>query len=403
LIRVLLPAALLGFVAASAWSLRLGYAELTVRRGTVPSIEKAIGMVPQADYYARLALLQSGVDDAGALRSLEHAVALNPSEGDLWIDLGLRYEAAGDLTRAEHCLLRAADEDRLYLPRWTLANYYFRRGDLTKFWTWARASAAMAPADALPLFRLCGQAAEDGRLMERLKIARPDLQASYLGYLMSLNRNDLIALPAAGLLETARESDVPILVAACDRLLEARQAPEAVRIWKGLVDSRKIPVSRGEPNGGSILTNGDFTTQPVSHGVDWRLTNLDGVSVASEESGGIRFTFSGREPEQCEPLMQLAPVAAGTDYEMQVRYRTSAIPAGTGLRWRIAGMDGAVLAQSNSLSSETEGAERVSFRTPPGCSLIRVSLSYERAPGTTRIEGFLVLENVGLAEKRRRS
>jgi len=88
-------------------------------------------------------------------------------------------EADGKADRAEQCLLRAAEADRQYLPRWTLANFYFRHKDTEKFWAWAKSSAEMVYGEAAsPLFRLCGQVAEDGDLIDRIGMARTEVRAS---------------------------------------------------------------------------------------------------------------------------------------------------------------------------------------------------------------------------------
>ena len=50
---------------------------------------------------------------------------------------------------------------------------------------------------------------------------------------------------------------------------------------------------------------------------------------------GLRLTFSGREPEACEPLVQLVPLRWRTCHmSLQFRYRTREIPSGAGLGWR---------------------------------------------------------------------
>ncbi len=107
-----------------------------------------------------------------ALAALRRAVALNPSDGRAWIEMGLRLEATGDLGAAEQALLRAAQEDLTYLPRWTLMNYYYRRNDVDRFWFWAKAAVPMIYGDPLPLFHLCGRVGEDGGLIDRLAITR---------------------------------------------------------------------------------------------------------------------------------------------------------------------------------------------------------------------------------------
>jgi hypothetical protein len=388
-----------GFAAAGVWSVRLGWADYWFRRETLAGTQKALAITPgQAAYYYRLALLSSDDHPATAVEALKRAVALNPSDAQSWIDLGLLYEAGGDTARAEQCLVRAVEEDAQYLPKWTLANFYFRRNDPPRFWFWAKRAAAMAYGDPLPLFRLCGQMEEDGKLIDRLAIRNPSVRASYVSYLVGQDRIDLVGPPSQRVLEGNRQDDTPLLLAVCDRLLDRSRVDEALDIWNRLAATHRIPFGARSSTTPSLLVNGAFTVAPTSQGFDWRLPEVDGVSAASEESpGGLRLTFSGRQPERCEVLVQYVPVQEIRKYKLTFRYRTSGIAAGTGLAWRIADTNGGNgLAEGRDLSAEEEIHDQVSFDTPPGCRLVRISLLYQRSLGTTRIAGFIVLRSIAL-------
>jgi hypothetical protein len=390
-------AALAGLAAGAALSVRIGWADYLAREQTVEGTEKAIRLTPdQSDYYARLARLTADDAPARSTDALRRAVALNPADAQSWIELGLRAETAGDQRTAEQYLLRAAEEDRQHLPRWTLANYYFRRNDAPRFWAWAKAAATMAYGDAWPLFRLCGEVAEDGKLIDRLDIRSADLRASYVSYLLSRGRSELIGPAARSVLESGRELDVPVLMAACDRLLAAKTTAGAVEIWNALAAERRIPLAPLDPARGLSLTNGDFSVAPGSLGFDWRLPETQGITAAMEENpAGLRVSFLGEQPESCEALTQLLPVLENTDYEFRFTYRTSGISPGTGLGWRITDASGVrTIAEPESLSSEEETPRSVRFRTPKGCDLIRLALAYRRVLGTTRIEGSIVLRNL---------
>ena len=164
-------AAATGLIAASIWSIRVGAADYRMRQETVGSAHAAIALTPdQSECYARLAWLASGSDPRTAKAALLHAVAVNPWDTRSRIELGLLAEAEGDSTTSERYLLQAAETDHLFLPRWTLANYYFRRGDTAQFWRWAKEAADRVYGDAQPVFRLCGRVAEDGKLIDRLQI-----------------------------------------------------------------------------------------------------------------------------------------------------------------------------------------------------------------------------------------
>jgi len=392
-------AALAGLAAAAAFSLRAGWADYQIRQETVGGTLKAIALMPdQAEYYARLAWLVTDDNPRTAKAALRRAVALNPWDARSWIELGLQAEAEGDDTTAQQGLLRAAEADKKFLPRWTLANYYFRHDDVAMFWFWAKQAAAMVYGDALPMFRLCGKVSEDGKLIDRLEIRNPEVRAGYLSYLLDQNRLDLIGPAVHRLLEENREADVPLLLTACERLLGARRVDEAVETWNRLAQAGRVPFRTPAGEGEQLLANGSFAAPPASLGFDWRLPAVEGISVSREESPlGLRLTFSGREPEDCEALVQLVPLRAKTPYQLSFVFRTHGIRRGAGLGWRIAdAFGGKVLQEGQSLASEAEALAHLSFETTAECRLVGLSLKYRRTPGTTRMEGFLVLRNVAL-------
>jgi len=380
--------ALVGLAVAANLSIRMALADYQMRRGTAERMNAAIALAPDnAEYSARLAFLLTDEDPPRASDAVRRAIQLNPWDSASWIDLGLRAEAEGDEPRAQQCLLRAAEVDRKFLPRWTLANYYLRHNDAARVWVWAKDAAAMVYGDARPLFRLCGRLQEDGKLIERLEIRDPDVWGEYLGYLVDQNRLDLIGPAVERLLRENRVADRPLLLAVCDRLLEAGRPGEAKEIWERLRPGAK---------GTQLLTNGDFGSPPSSRGLDWRLGSMEGVSVSQEEHG-VRVTFSGREPEECEALTQLVPLTGNTRFELQFGYRTAGIVSGAALGWRITdATSGAVLRDGPSLASDADVEERLDFTTPRECRLVRLALRYHRMPGTTLTEGFLNLRGAQL-------
>jgi hypothetical protein len=387
-----------GFGFAGAWSVRLAWADYWFQKETPEATRKAIALMPEESAYSvRLALLTGDDDPAGSVVALRRAVALNPSDSRAWIELGLRLEAMGDLSASEQTLLRAADVDKTYLPRWTLMNYYFRRNDADRFWPWAKAAVPMIYGDPRPLFHLCGKVTEDGSLLDRLEIRNPQIQAGYLYYLLDEGRADLAGPSSRRLLDGHRGADVPLLLEVCDRLIEAGRADDAVAIWDGMARPGRLsrpPLGEVQP----ILTNGDFAVSPTGHGFDWRLPSLEGISAAREEGrGGLRLTFSGMQPEEAEPLIQFVSVRQNTAYELKFAYQTSQIGPGSGLSWQITDASHRRdLKKGGDLASDERVNRQLAFQTPPGCQMVRLSLVYQRRPGTTRIMGYLVLRDVSI-------
>jgi hypothetical protein len=187
---------------------------------------------------------------------------------------------------------------------------------------------------------------------------------------------------------------------ACDRLIDAKLVDEALAVWNGLAKAREIPYAPLAPDAEKILTNDSFLPTPALQGFSWRLSTVEGVGASREENpSGLRLTFSGWQPENCEPLFRVLPVRENTAYEFTALYRTAGIQPGTGLGWRVTDMDGgSIMGPPESLASEEGAQARIRFVTPSGCRLARIALAYRRALGTTRIEGSLVLREAGLQQ-----
>ena len=153
---------------------------------------------------------------------LRIAVSLNPRLSDAWIYLGLEAEADRNLSAAEDDLLHAARVDRQYLPAWTLANFYFRRGDPERFWPWARRAASLTFDDYRPLLRLAGVfESSPQEVAGRLGSDAPLLRA-YLDLLIAAQRLDA-AQPIARLLAARHDpSDRARLADFADRVSRAQ-------------------------------------------------------------------------------------------------------------------------------------------------------------------------------------
>jgi tetratricopeptide (TPR) repeat protein len=390
------------FTFMGVWTVRLALADYRFRQETLSGTTAALVLEPDnAAYFVRLAAIIQESNPAGSVRALQRAIALNASDSQSWIELGLRAEAAGDLAGAESSLLRAASVDAEYYPRWSLVNYYFRHGNVEKFWFWARKATEMAYGDPAPLFTLCWNVASDGAFIEqRLDIRKADVEADYLTYLTSQNRVEPMTQAATRLLAWNREGDVPVLLAACERLIADDRPDQAIRIWNKLAELHRILYGALAPGLGTSLTDGDFAILPTSRGFDWQLPSTGGITaLLDERSAGLWISFSGRQLENCDALAQFLPVVEDSNYELRFLYRTSGIASGTGLGWRITSLnESRVFAQGESLASDSEKESRLRFRTPTGSGMVRLALTYHRTLGTTRIEGSIVLRRLRLTQ-----
>ena len=368
----------------SSW--KLAQADYLFGLNTEESVRAAIRLEPDAwKYYMRLALF----DDAHAQQLLETAIKLDPYNAQADIELGLRLEAASDYARAETLLLNAFAVDHTFLPRWTLANFYFRRNNLPAFWIWARNAAEM-PSDSIgPVFELCWHVSPDPNVIEaKILNNDPELIRQYLSFLLNKNQ-----LPAATEVATRlvhagnHETDAPQMYLVIDRLIATRQGDAAKGLWNVLIEKHWVVADTGAPN------NPKFAREPLPVQFDWALASNNGLHSWPGPSG-LETEFSGEQPENCTIAEQTELLAPG-NYALVSSYRTEEISPDTGLRWQIfaVGSD-KVLAESHDLSSEALNRAEVAFSISTETSLIDLRLAYQRTLGTPRISGTLVIPSV---------
>lgn len=373
---------------AAYWTLRLAYADRLFRTGLSVSVAWARELAPgNATYF-------TAADDSDSPPVLEAAVALHPYYAHGWIELGLSAELAGDTARAERLLLEAARVDQTYEPRWTLANFYYRRGDREGLWRWAKKALVIAYQDQTPLFLLCWRMSSDpAEILSRAIPPQPRFLAQYLSFL--IQRENLDAAEAAGdlLAPQAGEAETPLLLFFCERLLQKGRDRSALRFWNALCVRHRIDRQPLQPGSGVSLTNGEFSAVPLETAFDWRLQRAEGIAFAvpAGPAGGLRASFSGHQPEVTQVLEQVLLLVPSRRYRLRFSYRTEGLAPGSGLRWEVAKIAG-----SKDLCSENWKEEELDFTTPPNASSVPLALSYRRALGTTRIEGSLWLRKVSL-------
>jgi len=355
------------------------------------SVRLAVTITPDsAEYHFRLWEAQKdGPADSSA--ELDRALALNPRYTAAWIARGLEAEGAGDRKKAEASLLRAAEIDRLYLPRWTLANFYLRGADLPQFWTWARRAAEMA-YDPAALFQLCWRASNDAPEILQAIPDTPALRQAYLDFLARTNRLEAAAPLAAEVSQRASFSHLDLLLRYCDAVLASRQVNPALQAWNALAARRIIPYGVLDPRAGASLTNGDLAAAPLLRGFDWRPAHVEGATLSFDTgSRQMSLTLSGKQPEWCDIVEQYLPLLPNVKYHFRYRYRTQDLAAETGLVWSF--VDARTVAELAALAvraSPDWNEQTLEFTTGSGSDFLRVLLRYRRPTGSMRAEGSVV-------------
>ena len=386
--RISAAVALATLLLCLAATAMLGWEDRLAGAGSREAVETAIRLAPgDARNYAALASL-GGSD---RILSLERAVKASPYNSQAWIALGLDAELQGDRTRAERCLLQAARVDKTYAPRWSLASFYFRANSREKCWRWVREAARMSYGDPRPLASLAWNLAEDAPDALAALSDRPPVLESYVSLLLDNNRLGPAEVAAGRLLDTAGKNAAGAALAFCDRFLDAGRPEAALRLWNRLAEARWIPAPPLDPDRGPHLTNGDFASEPLSRGFDWRPQGVAGVETLRQPAGGgLRFSFSGEQPESCMLLLQRVVLAPGHRWRLRFEYRSQGMAADTGLRWRTIG------AEWPAPASDAWSEAAFEFRTPAAGTVVPLVLAYERAPGTMRVAGSVWLRRLSL-------
>ena len=343
------------------WSLRLARAQSAFRTNTPAGLDTALRLDPRNPAYH----LGSG--------NYRRAAELSPALAAPWIGLGLAAEASGDLVAAEQHLLEAARRDHQFLPKWTLANFYFRQQRSTQFWQWAHDAAEINHDDLTALYRLCLATGEDPlRTLRDVVPTRAKARRQFLELALELDQ-----LPAAGaaaelVAAEKRPKDRELLLATCDRLIQANLAERAVRLWNVLT-----PTTR-------LLTNGDFQTAPSGHGFDWRTSASPGFRLYPS-AAGLAIEFAGTE-DQVIPLCQVLALTPGRSYQASCSYQAE-LTSGAAPRWRAGQLLSPPLAPESHQILWTFQADR---------PLVELCLAARREPGQPRARGRLLVRNLSI-------
>jgi hypothetical protein len=383
-------------MAAGTHAVRLALAEQAFQSGTEEGIVRAAALAPQnARYWRELA-----ARGRGGQAALAQALTLNPRDAQAWIEAALQDELAGDHTSAEGKLLEAARWDRTWKPRWTLANFYFRRADPARFWEWARRSAELGREDLTPLVNLCWQMDPNPHRLLAILPERPGPLAQALAFSFRRAEPQRCRRLAERLLAAATPAELPTLLEYCDRLVFAAPdcidcLPAALGLWGSLAQRGLIP--HLDPRPPDLSVNPALAAPLHGRGFDWRISHLEGVET-TYQSGTFVLRVSGRQPESCELVLRYSPIAPGRPHELRYRYAGRGPAQRSGLFWRVTDAASAqVLAVSADLAPREEVLEEhLAFTPPSSARLVKLALAHERRPGAVRAEAEIAWHSVHL-------
>jgi hypothetical protein len=382
----------LAFSFAARWSC----ADWLSTQTNVGSRQRATRLVSSdARLWLRLADLVS-VDGEDVRPLLKKALVCSPADASIWIRLSLESEAFRDYPEAERCLLRAAELDGDVIPAWSLANFYFRRGNKDGFFHAAKRVLVFSRGDLTPIFHMAWALIPDsGPLLQEglLETSRPSI--AYLNWLVSSDLLDAADAVARNVLNRFPHEGKIALLGYCDRLIATSRPRAAIALWsamntKGLLSTGPVHINK--------ILNGTFGSASLNSGFDWHLASLDGIEVMPKDPG-LWVEFGRSQRDRFEVASQILLLARGASHQLRYNIQRSGVEAGLGLRWAMADLrNGDTISQSSDFSTD---ADTWVFSLPvrdafPDADLFRLVLVYERPPASPLGNGWVRIDFVSL-------
>jgi tetratricopeptide (TPR) repeat protein len=307
------------------------------QRQTPEGFRKAIRWEPSnPDYYAGLArALQRPLRDGDlpeVISLYEKAIQLSPHDAAYWARLGQAYEWAGRAEDARNAYERA----RLLFPaspaiNWEIGNFYLREGRTEQALGALQETVLGDPDLRRPAFDLAWRATGDGEAIEREMIpAQSGIYFEYLDYLVGTERLDEATKVwdrAVGLgLRFDPKDAFPYL----DALIQQRRIDQLTSAWSALKKANPptIPKSMLDPN---LVSNGDFESEILNGGLDWRVNRMAGAVVSRDSltflNGlhSLRIRFDGKQNLSDALVFQYVPVGPNTSYRFEGYIRAQGI------------------------------------------------------------------------------
>jgi hypothetical protein len=382
---------------AACYSLLLARAQWLFQEDTASSVPSAVRLVPyNSEYLARLAAWRQ----PDKLALLHRAVTLNPFDFQSLIQIGFIKEFQDrNLVSAERFYLQAADVSKMFLPKWTLTNFYFRQERAHEFFHWAMATLAITPYSPDPVFTQMWLMSQNAANIARAIPNRPRTLLAYAWFLSNNHQYAAIAPIVQRLVNAVGKGDPhawgrdDLLAAIEDRLIATGDRDASLHLWASM--ARAGWLQQSVPSGEHPITNGHFKLPFFQHGFDWIPAEVEGIRTEQLPSEALlRIQFSGDQAERATLLSQVVPLDANRAYDFRWHVESQLADLPSGLVWHLQSVDGAGspgLLSGDLVQTSQQGWQ---FRAPFGTGLYRLGLEYARPLGHPRATGTIVIKDV---------
>jgi len=391
-IRVLISIALLYCIyLVSARAIAQWY----FRQPPPEGLRKAIEWDPANPmYHSALARVLSssleGADLNEVIHLYEKSTELSPYQARYWAELGGAYEVAGQVEDAQ----RAYERAQQLFPNspeinWQLGNFYLRQGSIRLA---LKAFQKVLLGDSSlwrQAFDLAWRAgAEPELILAEMIPPQPDILFPYLNYLIEKQRIDQADEVWARILALQLPFEANAAFPYLDALISNKRVNELTTAWATLtkLNPTRIRQRAFDPN---LITNGDFESEILNGGLDWRVGILEGVVVSVDSltffdgTHSLKIQFDGTHNLDYGHVYQYIPVKPKTLYRFTGYMRTQWITTDSGLQFQVYNAyDSSKLSLSteNLVGTSSWSPQQLEFQTGPDTQLlvVRVARSASR-------------------------
>jgi tetratricopeptide (TPR) repeat protein len=270
---------------------------------------------------------------AQALAQFEKAVALSPNDYRFWVALGTASEQAGNRDRAEQALKKAVELAPSYAyPHWYLGNLLLRSSRYDEAFVELRRAAEADAELQTQQFNLVWEVYKPDP--EALKRAVGDdslARAKFALYLVNRQEFEtgLKIWDAIG--PDEKKSNKESGEALVNSLVTAWRYHDAVKVWNDLVGDTNNRIEIGRVFDGGF---DDASRYGPEMPFTWQVQQVLGVQIGLDPTrshsgaSSLRLLFNVRTNLEGLNVMQLVPVAPGTEYEVEFYVKSEELETG---------------------------------------------------------------------------
>jgi hypothetical protein len=316
---------------------------------TAKYLETAVRLEPDnPDYWYSLGRLQQynleQPDAAGALKSYQKTIELDPVATEAWLDLGTAYELDGKTDKARAAYVRAKKSYPTSADvSWRYGNFLLREGDQVQAYAELRHAIEADPKRAAAAFSRAYRT--NPNIDEILRDLLPAKQSVYVNVISEALSEKQLAVAKTVWAKLLTINPPPRLeLREVNRLVSelfvSGEYTEARRVWDQGTATMNLPPLL-QPRS-TVVWDPSFETDINGSSFSWFYPSiLQGVSIGLDKSQklsgkqSLRLSFDGKHDPTLEAPCTQAIVQPGTTYRFSGWIKTNALTSDQGVGFRL--------------------------------------------------------------------